>query len=211
VGNVLGLHEGWILPIDDGRERTIGGMDGRRLGFPTALVAVGGVLTGHWLTYLIVRPDHHGRATTLASTGHGYLAAAVELAWLLALVAAAAVFLDRLTGRGDAPLRSAFRPLVALQLAAFVTLEVVERAMAGSFEGLVVVCVVGAGMQLIVAATSTWILRIIAQAADPIAVVRGAAPTVFRRAVAPIAWAAGSPHATPASLRAGIRGPPSSR
>jgi Flp pilus assembly pilin Flp len=188
-------------------------MDGRRssLGFPAVCVAVGGVLAGHWLTYLVVRPDHHDRATLLDSTGHWYLAAAVELALLLALVAAAVVFLGRLSGGGDIPsLGSMVRRLAAFQLGAFVALEVVERAVAGAFDGLIAVCLVGAVMQLVVATTSAWLLRSLARAAESVASVLGRAlRPVLRRAVTAIAKGTTLFHPAPAFLPAGIRGPPS--
>lgn len=188
-------------------------MDGHRsgLGFPAVGVAVGGVLAGHWLTYLVVRPDHHDRAALLAATGHWYVAAAVEVAMLLALVAAAGVFLGRLTGGGNIPsLGSTVRRLGAFQLGAFVTLELVERAVAGSFEGLVAVCLVGAVMQLVVATTSAWLLRSLARAADSAASVLGrAVPPVLQRAVTAIAAGATLFRPAPAFLPAGIRGPPS--
>lgn len=188
-------------------------MDGRRSGlsFPAIGVAVGGVLAGHWLTYLVVRPDHHDRATLLASTGHWYLAAAFELALLVALVAGAGVFLGRLTGGGDTPmLGSMVRRLGAFQLRAFVTLEIVERAAAGSFEGLVAVCLVGAVMQLVVATTSAWLLRSLARAADSAASMLGRpVPPVLRRAVTAITTGATLFRSAPAFLPAGIRGPPS--
>lgn len=188
-------------------------MDGRRsgLGFPAVGIAVGGVLAGHWLTYLIVQPDHHDRAGLLASTGHGYLAAAVQLALVLALVAAAGAFLGRLTGGGDIPsLGSIVRRLGTFQLGAFVTLELVERAAAGSFEGLVAVCLVAAVMQLVVATTSAWLLRTLARAADSVASALGRAlPPVLRRASIPIRLPAEPFRPVPAFRPAGIRGPPS--
>lgn len=172
---------------------------------------MGGVLAGHWLTYLVVRPDHHDRATLLGSTGHWYLAAALELTLLLALVSAASVFLGRLTGGGDIPsIGSMVRRLGTFQLGAFVTLEVVERAVAGSFEGLAAVCLVGAVMQLVVATTSAWLMRSLARAADSAASMLGRAlPPVLRRAVVAIARGATLFRPAPAFLPAGIRGPPS--
>ena len=50
-------------------------------------VAVGGVLVGHWLTYLAVAPLAGSRATILHQTGHSYLGLANDLALVVALAA----------------------------------------------------------------------------------------------------------------------------
>jgi len=175
-------------------------------------LAVGGVLAGHWLTYLVVRPEHHGRTELLASTGHGYLGLAVEAAVLVALVAAAGAFLGRLTGGGERTpgFRSLATGLWGFQLAAFLLLEIAERAVAGSFEGLVAVAVVGAAMQLVVAVVTAWLLGLILTVADLAATL-----AIAWRPPAPVAARVQAPpslsHRSPAHLQAGIRGPPSGR
>ena len=175
-------------------------------------LAVGGVLAGHWLTYLVVRPEHHGRAEILASTGHGYLGVAVEAAVLVVLVAAAGAFLGRLTGGGERTpgFRSLTTGLWSFQLAAFLLLEIAERAVAGSFEGLVAVAVVGAAMQLVVAIGAAWLLGLILAVADlaagPAVAWRPSPPLVARTRAHPAL-----PHRSPALLRTGIRGPPPGR
>ncbi len=181
-------------------------------GLPALGLAVGGVLAGHWLTYLVVRPEHHGRAELLASTGHAYLGVAVEAGVLVVLVAAAGAFLGRLTGGGERTprFRSLTTGLWGFQLVAFLLLETAERAVAGSFEGLVAVAVVGAVMQLIVAIGTAWLLGLILTVADlaagmPVAW-RPSAPLVAR-----ILAGSALPHRSLALLRAGIRGPPSGR
>ena len=68
-------------------------------------VAVGGVLAGHWLTYLVVAPLAGSRATILHQTGHSYLGLANDLALVVALAAMASMFVAQLT-----------RPLPAGQL-----------------------------------------------------------------------------------------------
>ncbi len=61
---------------------------------PAALgVGVGGVLAGHWLTYLAVSPTSPARATLLHDTGHAYLGLANDVGLLVVLAAFAAIFL----------------------------------------------------------------------------------------------------------------------
>jgi hypothetical protein len=186
-------------------------MDGRpRVGLPGLGIAVGGVLAGHWSTYLVVRPDHHDRASFLAVTGHGYLAAAVEVAMLVTLVAAAAAFLGRLVRRDAAPsMRSLAGRLGTFQIGSFVALEVVERAVAGSFDGLVTVCLAGSVVQLLVAIAAAWLLRRLEHVADVAgSVLARAARTRMDRAVAPLRFVA-TPHSRGAASAAqAIRAPP---
>jgi hypothetical protein len=173
-------------------------MDGRRprLELPALGIAAGGVLAGHWLTYLIVRPDHHDRASLLATTGHGYLDAVFEVVWLVALVACAATFLTRLARTDVTPAFVSLAGRVSLfQIGAFVVLEVVERAIAGSFAGLLAVCLTGSVVQLLVAIAAAWLLRRLEQAAGTVASVLGrAARTTIGRAIAPLRLSAAFPH-----------------
>jgi Flp pilus assembly pilin Flp len=187
-------------------------MDGRRprVGLPALGIAVGGVLAGHWLTYVIVRPDHHDRASLLASTGHGYLATAVEVALLAALVAAAMVFLGRLVREDVTPgFRSLAGRLGTFQIGAFVVLEVAERAVASSFDGLLAVCLAGTGVQLLVATAAAWLLRRLERAADVAASVLGrAARTAIDRALAPLDLSPALRLRGAAYAAESIRGPP---
>jgi hypothetical protein len=187
-------------------------MDGRRprLGLPALGIAAGGVLAGHWLTYLIVRPDHHDRAALLTVTGHGYLATVVDVALLLTLVASAAAFLSRLV-RGDVmpEFRSLAGRLGMFQVGAFVVLEVVERAVAGSFDGILTVCLAGSAVQLLVAIAAAWFLQRVEQAAVVAASVLGrAARTEIGRSLAPIRPSAASPNRRAGHVTQSIRGPP---
>ena len=63
-------------------------------------VAVGGVLAGHWLTYLVVAPLAGSRATILHQTGHAYLGLANDLALVVALAAMATMFIGQLAEPG---------------------------------------------------------------------------------------------------------------
>jgi hypothetical protein len=187
-------------------------MDGRRprLGPPALGIAAGGVLAGHWLTYLIVRPDHHDRASLLATTGHGYLGAVVEVAWLVGLVAIASAILGGLVRSEPPSLRSVAVRLGAFQLGAFVMLEIGERVVAGSFEGLPAVAVTGAAVQIVVAVTSAWLLRRLAGAAAMASSILGQGTAAPVRGVAvPLRLATAALHRTPSVSPASSRGPPS--
>jgi hypothetical protein len=102
-------------------------------GVAALLVAVGGVLAGHGLTYRLVAPSAHARETLLAGTGHAYLVYANDLALVLALAAMAAIFLGGLT-RPSAGLphrRALAMRLVLFQTVAFAAMEGLERITAG--------------------------------------------------------------------------------
>jgi hypothetical protein len=96
-------------------------------------VAVGGVLAGHWLTYLVVAPMTSSRAAILQQTGHAYLGMANDLALVTALAALAATFIGQLV---DPVPPGQFSDITArvirFQVGAFVLLEVLERVTAGS-------------------------------------------------------------------------------
>ena len=59
-------------------------------------VAVGGVLVGHWLTYLAVAPAASSRTAILQQTGHAYLGLANDVALVVALAALATMFIGQL-------------------------------------------------------------------------------------------------------------------
>jgi len=195
-----------------GRKPTIERMDARRR-LATLGVAVGGVLTGHWLTYRIVSPGAHARATLLRVTGHSYLGFANDLALILALSAFAAMFVGQLSAaNGTNRTVGITRRVVAFQVSAFVLMEVLERVTAGAPLGELVrtgILPIGVATQavvaLVAAASIRWMLRV----ADRVAAV------LSRPAVPPRATAAGHPLPQPVFRvahrhlsAAGVRGPP---
>ena len=189
-------------------------MDPRRR-LATLGVAVGGVLTGHWLTYQVVAPAGHARTTLLRATGHAYLGFANDLALILALSAFAAMFVGQLsTGSGTDRVAGVARRVVAFQVSAFVLMEVLERVTAGApLGGLIRTGVLPIGIAtqavvaLVAAASIRWILRV----ADRVAAALSR-PAPALRAVE-IARAVPLP-VFPAVGRhlsaAGVRGPPPS-
>jgi hypothetical protein len=186
--------------------------DGRSL---AALgLAAAGVLAGHWLTYLVVRPAPTDRAALLGATGHAYLASAVEICSLSALAAAAALFIARLArgGNEDPTTPELAVRFWALQALAFAVIEIAERIASGSSAGLVPALVVGAAAQLVVAWVCAWLVRQLLEVADLVSAFAHSRPQDPARARS-IRVPAGAvlPHDTPALTAAGIRGPPSGR
>jgi hypothetical protein len=138
------------------------------------LMAVGGVLVGHALTYRLVAPTAHARETLLAGTGHAYLAYANDLALILALAAIATIFLGRLVRRADGlpePRSLAVR-LALFQTFAFATMESLERITAGdTVAGLLHHGLLPAGLaiQVALALALSVVLRWLLRAADTLA------------------------------------------
>jgi hypothetical protein len=155
--------------------------------FATLSVAAAGVLAGHWLTYLVSVPDARARTAVLAATGHGYLSLAGELVTLLAALSIAAVFVGALVDAGSAPRpgRALAVRLSAIQVGAFVAMELLERVLAGSpvgalFRGgiLPTGVLANVGVALMGAIVLRWILR----SADRLAeTVSGSVVAVLRR------------------------------
>jgi hypothetical protein len=94
-------------------------------------VATGGVLAGHWLTYLTISPPSHARETLLQDTGHAYLGVANDIGLLVVLAAFAAIFLERMTAADPNTRPTIRRRIVGFQVGAFLIMEVLERITAG--------------------------------------------------------------------------------
>src|SRR5438045_3715558 len=95
-----------------------------------AAFAAAGLVGAHVLAYVIALPDAAVRAAMLRGTGHGYLSAAGVVAVLAAIFGSfAAAALGARSGRA-APVawRHAALRIAAVQTAAFVVLEIAERA-----------------------------------------------------------------------------------
>lgn len=155
-------------------------------------VAGGGVLIGHWLTYLVEVPEPQARTALLAATGHGYLNIAGELATALLAFSVAAAFLGSLlrVGAGPRPGRALAIRLALVQVGAFAAMEVVERLVSGSPLGDFVrggLLPVGAVANIAVALVGAVALRWILRAADRVAAAvpgGGVAPAVRRGTLA---------------------------
>ncbi len=178
-------------------------------------VAVGGVLAGHWLTYLAVAPIAGSRATILHQTGHAYLGLANDLALVAALAAMASMFIAQLaTPEPAGRLLGITGRVVRFQVCAFVALEVLERVTAGSplpdliRSGILPIGVVA---QITIGFLAAFVIRWLLRTADRVAAAMGRAAAPPRRdsprpplpepVFVPI-----FPHLS----AAGVRGPPSS-
>jgi hypothetical protein len=177
-------------------------------------VAAGGVLLGHWLTYVLVSPAATQRSALLARTGHAYLGAADQLGLAITLVALASIFLGRLTGGDEAPTSAAriSSRLAAFQISAFLAMEVAERIAVGASIGHLFhgpVLPVGFVVQAAVAAAGATLIVWILRAARVVAAILGESAVLPRlgssRLPAPALWVPARVHL--AAERG--RGPPS--
>lgn len=177
-------------------------------------VAVGGVLAGHWLTYLAVVPVAGSRAALLHDTGHAYLGLANDLALVSALAAMATMFIGQLTHpEPSGQLRGLTARVVRFQVSAFVLMEVLERVTAGSpLAGLIHTGIlpmgiaVQVGIGCLAASAIRWLLR----TADRVAATFTSAAAVPRLDVARVflpetVFVPAGRHLS----AAGVRGPPS--
>jgi hypothetical protein len=178
--------------------------------------AATGLLAGHVLTYLVVRPDAQARSALLAHTGHGYLSTAAEVAVLLAIMGCASVLTRAArAASGGEPAAPRVRDLAArlalLQCGAFVAMEVSERLASGSpvlVASTLWILGLGLALQVAIATVGATVLRWLTRAAEWIVVRLRRAP--MPRAAA--SWPA--PPETPirgtAALRGGrrVRAPP---
>jgi hypothetical protein len=155
--------------------------------------AFGGVVLGHWLSYLLAMPSPGIRGEVLAATGHAYWLTAVKQAVVLAVVSLTAIAMrefrqvrarDLPEGRGPGSL--ALR-LAGLQVVGFLALEVIERLAAGAPISSILahhVLVLGLLVQVVLAASAALLLSLFARAAGALAqaLVRSPFPRPARRA-----------------------------
>ena len=150
-------------------------------------VAVGGVLAGHWLTYLVVAPLAGSRATILHQTGHSYLGLANDLALVVALAAMASMFIAQLVNPvPTGGLLGITGRVVRFQVCAFVALEVLERLTAGSPLSELVrsgILPIGVVAQITIGLLAAFAIRWLLRTADRVAAVLGRAAAPPRRDV----------------------------
>jgi hypothetical protein len=181
----------------------------------TLAVAVGGVLVGHWLTYLVVAPVAGSRAAILHQTGHSYLGLANDIALVAALAALASMFIAQLTT--PEPSRrflGVTGRVVRFQVCAFIAMEVLERVTAGSPLSELIrtgVLPIGIAAQVAIGILAAFVVRSLLRAAHRVAAALGhAAPhprrDPSRRLLPQPVFVPVYPHLS----AAGVRGPPSS-
>jgi hypothetical protein len=178
-------------------------------------VAVGGVLAGHWLTYLAVAPIAGPRATILHQTGHSYLGLANDLALVGALAAMASMFIAQLTSPAPAAgLLGITGRVVRFQVCAFVALEVLERVTAGSPLSDLIrsgILPIGVVAQITVGLLAASMIRWLLLTADRVAAAMGRAAAPPRRDMPrPLLPEPVFVPIFPHLSAAGVRGPPSS-
>ncbi|HYO61328.1 MAG TPA: hypothetical protein VEU29_05465 [Actinomycetota bacterium] len=180
------------------------------------LLALGGLLSGHVVSYFVVAPDAHERADLLASTGHSGHGGFATIALAAVFAAVIGIFMERMRARWDRRGSDVARARVAallwgVQTSGFVVLEAWERGhgVAGVAEllhepafliGLVaqlVVALVAVAIVLLIGATVDALLRLFRGLAT-----EGEAPQ-FPAASTP------RPRASVAREAWNLRGPPS--
>lgn len=149
---------------------------GHERDWPACAFVFVGLVVGHFLSYLIAMPDPARRALVLASTGHGYLHLAGDLAVILGFAAAVTVGLRAVDGREETEHSSTARlawRLGSLQAGAFVAMELGERLVSGSGVGELfnsplfgIGIVVQIGIAAIGAVLLRWIWRVAVRIAD---------------------------------------------
>lgn len=115
-----------------------------------------GLVLGHLLAYALAYPEEGARRSHLAATGHGWLDL-VSLS-LLAVIPAILLLTTSGTLRGR-PAVTAWSRLAALQVPAFLLIELAERGSAidGAFSDPAVL--LGIVLQLVVAGVAALLLR----------------------------------------------------
>ena len=181
-------------------------------------VAAAGLFAGHIVVYRIVAPNASQRAALLGGATHAYLPVALMIGLVLAIAGAGGAFLlgyRRATTPGSGRrsprlLGTLLFPAVA-QAAAFLALEVLERALAAAPMGSLVgpLLWVGVALQLLVGAAGGLVLVGLDRAGE----LTGRAVAARRRPVARDTdvhpWPPATPGPTGAPRRSlVIRGPP---
>lgn len=184
---------------------------------PAILVGLApvGLVLGHALDYLVAGGGPAAARHLLASTGHGYWPVAVALAGFVGVVTAfAAVVSGFQTAGSTGPRPSTFAVavrLAAVQSAAFVVMEVVERVVVGADVGDLVgpVLVFGLVVQGLVAAVAAVLLRALQAAGERLGRRSGLrlSPSAARPLQCPPRPGFRRP-SSPCRGAAGLRGPP---
>lgn len=178
-------------------------------------VAVGGVLTGHWITYLFVATAAGSRATILRQTGHAYLGLANDVALVIALAGLATMFIGQLASPSPAGrLPGIASRVIRFQVCAFVLLEVLERVTAGAPLAELIhagILPIGIAVQVAIGYVAAQAIRWLLRSADRMAAALKGSPLPFARTVSPPLLPEPVFVPDPRHLSAaGVRGPPSS-
>lgn len=166
-------------------------------------LAAAGVVASHWVTYRLLHLDGH-----LHETGHGHLGLTSALALGLFVVGSVRFCSLGLAGRSTPSFASLVVRLTALQGAAWVGMEVAERAAVGALPTLGdnAVVLVGLVVQVVVACVAAAVVRLTGRVLEAVAARRGARSR--RRVVVHPRLRDRVPHVVPGWGAQGVRGPP---
>src|SRR5688572_27715309 len=137
---------------------------------PLGLIAVAAMLGSHWVAYMLAAPDPHVRAGRLESTGHGYWPSAMGFAVAAIFLGLGSFIAHRLSPAVRTSRQQIFTHalprFLAVQIAGFTALEVVERLASGhevSIHDLVAsTFLVGVAIQFLAAFLSALLLVLVA-------------------------------------------------
>jgi hypothetical protein len=167
-----------------------------------------GLLTGHWLTYLVVDPhDSH----VFEQSGHAYMGRAAVLAAALGLMSlmyclAVGVLKAR---RNHISLSSIGLALAGIQVVGFAVQEILERVLSGaSLHGLLPVLAIGIPLQLLVAFAGALLVVGLFRAGEKIAAALGRAQFGPTTNFCPRHQSSTSPKSALPAGALRVRGPP---
>jgi len=152
-----------------------------------APAAAGGLVAGHFLTYVFIAPAGPARAVLLQHTGHAYFPRAVAAAAALGALAMGAAAARGVARRHPRSRSLGWRPLAVrmacAQALGFVVLEIVERVIVKApLGGVAAVLPVGFAVESLVAAAVAAVLCLTVRAAETVARVLGWEPSSSKRA-----------------------------
>ena len=137
--------------------------------------AAGGLVAGHFLTYVFIAPAGPARAAILHHTGHGYFPRALAAGAAMAAIAMGTAAARGIAGRHASSahpfkLRELTRAFAVVQVVGFILLETTERLVVRApLDGLLRVLPVGLLVECVVALVAAWLVCAITSASRVVA------------------------------------------
>ena len=175
-----------------------------------AALAGAAMVLAHWIAYVIAVPDSHSRAHVLSSTGHDYWLYLAAVALAAGAFGIGAFVRARLADGTSNSFRFAAARLVALQVIAFLGLELAERLASGHGVMDLVgepVIAIGVLAQIVVGLLGAVLLRGVARVVARIRAARCRA-SISTAAVTYCPSSVAAPVVALSSGGLGLRGPP---